>query len=137
MSLDEHTVSLTLHVDAAEGTDAEETDRVTRQLLGEVWDLQVESVELATEGSTPKGSKSGEAIALGALAVQVLPVLLPKLLDFLQAWLLRGGDRKLRIRTQVGDQSVEVEVPASMSQADLKGFVDTLTGALAKKKSAN
>ena len=100
-------------------------------------DLQVESVGLATKGSSPKGTKAGEAIALGALAVQVLPPLLPKLLDFLRAWLLRGGDRKLRIKTQVGDQSVEVEVPLSMSPSDLKGFVDTLTGALAKKSSAN
>jgi hypothetical protein len=124
-------VSLTLHIDAADA-DAEELDRLTRHLRAEIRELDVESVEFIREDTLPQGAKSAEAVTLGALAVAVLPGVVPKLVELLQAWSMRSESRAVKIKTQVGDRSLDVEYsPATMSQAELRSLVDMLTGALA------
>jgi hypothetical protein len=123
-------ISLTLNIDAADA-DAEELDRLTRNLRAEIRELDIESVELVREDRLPKGAKSAEAVTLGALAVAVLPGVVPKLVELLQAWSTRGASRAVKVKTQVGDRSLEVEYsPATMSQAELRSLVDMLTGAL-------
>lgn len=72
---------------------------------------------------------------MGALVLAILPNAIPKLLEVLNGWSTRGENRKLRIKTQVGDRSVEVEYnPATMTQADLKQLVETLSGAISAKE---
>ncbi|MBM3239488.1 hypothetical protein FJZ31_24610 [Candidatus Poribacteria bacterium] len=123
-------VKMNLHLDVGENADEEELDRLTRQLRDEMRELEVEAVELVSEKTTPEGAM-GDAVTLGALAVVVLPVVIPKLIDFLQAWLMRGENRTVKIKTQVGDRSLEVEYsPKTMSPSKLKKLVDMLTGAL-------
>ena len=128
--------NLTLEIlEKGQSTDADELDRLTRQLRGELEELGVESVDLLKDKPAPQGTKSAEAVTLGALAVAVLPNALHKLIEFLNGWLMRGENRKIKIKTQVGDRSVEVEYsPKTMSQTELKSLVDTLTGALTEKK---
>ena len=125
----------TLIVDVGQNSDTDELDRATRQLRDELEDLNVGSVELAKSDVVVAGTKSAEVITFGSLAVTILPTLVPKLIEFLQSWTLRGESRKIKIKTQVGDRSVEVEYsPQATSQAELKNLVETLTNALDTKK---
>ena len=80
---------------------------------------------------SPEGAKSAEAITIGALAVAVLPGFLPKLVEYLQSWTMRGENRRVRVMSQVGDRSIEIEYsPAAMSINELKRLVDSLTESL-------
>jgi hypothetical protein len=124
------TISLTLHIQAGEEVDADELDRLTRQLRDEIEELGIESVELVREGSPPSGAKVVEPVSLGGLAIKILPAALPALIGHVRDRLL-FGDNKVKIKTQVGDRSLEVEYsPHAISPAELKSLVATLTEAL-------
>jgi hypothetical protein len=101
---------------SVEDSTAEELDEITRQLLYELRDLDVESVELARAGSAPEGAKIADPITIGALAIGVLPTLLPKLVEFIQAWALRGQGRTIKFKGMVAGQPIEFEGPANELQ---------------------
>jgi hypothetical protein len=131
MPRDPHATSLTILVDAGRDTLPEDLDTLTRQLRDEISDLGVESVGLATAEVVPAGTKSMEAVTLGALAVTVLPTVLPRLIEFLQAWSLRAKDRTVKIKASVGDRSVDVEYPAGASETVVKELIQKMTDTLA------
>ena len=121
---------LTLQINAGE-IDPESLDRLTRQLRSELLDLEIESIDFIQQDQLPEGAKAADAVTLGALAVAVLPNFLPKLLEYLQSWALRGEGRKVRVKSQIGDRCIELEyMPQAMSQQELKTLVQTLTSAL-------
>jgi hypothetical protein len=121
---------------SSQGSTPEELDQMTRQLRSELMELEVESVDLVRAGEAPKGAKAGEILELGTLAVAVLPVFIPKIIEYLQSWSLRAESRKVSVKAQVGDRSIEIEYsPAALSPAGLKNLVETLTGALEGKAS--
>lgn len=127
----EKPMHLTLQVSPGGDPDAEELDHLTRQLLDEVQELDVESAELVKGETLPTGAKAGEVVTLGALAVTVLPVLVPKLIEFVQSWSTRAEGRIVKIKAQVDDRSVEVEYnPVTMSVDELKRLVNTITQSL-------
>jgi len=99
---------LTIQI-ALDEPDNEVLDSLARQLLDELSDQPVESVDLARSGTAPAGTKSAEAITLGALAVTVLPTVLPKLVEFCQAWALRGQGRTVKFKGNLGGQDFEFE----------------------------
>ena len=116
---------------------SEEIDQLTHQLMNEIDELGIASVNLLKEGPVPDGAKGIEAVTVGGIALTVLPTIIPKLVEFLQNWLMRGEGRKIKIKTQLGDRSVELEYsPSAMSRAELQALIDTLTGALIKKPLA-
>ncbi|TMC50083.1 MAG: hypothetical protein E6J26_10015 [Chloroflexi bacterium] len=128
---------ITLQLDAGADAGAEELDQLTRQLRDELAELpEVQSADLLHAGAAPRGSKAIDLISLGALGVSILPTAVPKLVDVLGGWLMRDENRKIKIKTQMGDRSVELEYsPSAMSQADLKQLVETLTSALQSKQA--
>jgi len=129
------TIGLTLQLDVKDAG-PEELDSITRQLRDELEQEDVGSAELLKEGPAPQGTKSAEIVTMGGLLLSVLPSVLPSVVGFLQSWASRGDGRKVKIKTQVGDRSVELEyVPSAMSQAELKSLVETLTSTLASKKT--
>lgn len=122
---------LTLQIDAGE-IDPERLDHLTRQLRSELLDLDVETVDFIREEQLPEGAKAADAITLGALAVAVLPSFLPKLVEYLQSWTMRAQGSRVKVKSQAGDRSIELEYnPQVMSQQELKSLVETLTSALA------
>jgi hypothetical protein len=122
---------------SSQGSTPEELDQMTRQLRSELMELEVESVDLVGAKEIPKGAKAGEVLELGTLAVAVLPVFIPKIIEYLQSWSLRAESRKVSVKAQVGDRSIEIEYsPAALSPDGLKNLVETLTGALEGKASA-
>ncbi len=131
MPPDEKPIQLKLQLNPGKDNDPEELDRMTRQLLSEIQELDVESAYLVKSGAAPEGSKTADAVTIGSLAVLVLPTIAPKIMDLLQSWAKRGENRTVKIKSQVGDRSIELEYsPAAMSSADLDHLVKTLTDAL-------
>ena len=89
-------VEFEIQVSAPDVTD-DELDNMTRQLLSEVRELNVESAELAKGGTSPAGTK-GDAITVGAIAIEVLPSVLPSVIAMVQSWVTRGRDRTVKFK---------------------------------------
>ena len=92
-----------------DGATDEDTDKITRQLMAELRNSDIESVSLLKNGNAPLGTKSTDPITIGALAVVVLPTLLPKVIDFIQAWSLRGQGKTVKFKGKVNNQVIEFE----------------------------
>lgn len=124
-------LSLTLIIETSPGVDAERLERWTRQLRTELRELNVGTVDLATNPAAPAGAKAVDAFSLGTLTMNVLPSLLPALLAYMQQWLTRTQDRTIKIKTQRGDQSVEVEFNRNaVSHDELESLVQSLMNSL-------
>jgi hypothetical protein len=130
MDGDSPATSVTLIVDAGRDALAEDVDALTRRLRTEIQELGVETVTLQATDTAPSGTKSVEAVTLGALAVTVLPQLLPRLIEFLQAWSLRGKDRTVKIKATVGDRSVDIEYPEGASEVAVQELIRKMTATL-------
>ena len=102
----EETFQMTIQI-ALEERDSEELLRQAGQLADQLGDQPVESVELARAGAAPEGTKSAEAMTLGAVAVAVLPSVLPKIVEFCQAWALRGQGRTVKFEGSIHGQNVK------------------------------
>lgn len=107
----------------AEGTTEADIDRMTRNLLAELRKTDIESVELVTSGSAPSGTKSGDPVTTGAIVLAVLPTFLPKIVEFVQAWALRGHGRTVKFRGKISGQTVEFEGHPE----DLQKILETLS----------
>jgi len=113
--------------------DRDELDLATRQLRDELLELNIDSVDLLKTQDMPEGVKSAEAVTLGALSLVILPELIPKIVEYLQSWTMRAENRKVTIKTQIGDRSIELEyAPAAMTPKEVKALIKTLTKALAR-----
>jgi len=77
----------------------EELDRMTRQLLSELRELDVESAELEKSGPAPDGSK-GDPITIGSIAIDLLPAVLPSVIGLVQAWMTRGQGRTVKFKSK-------------------------------------
>jgi len=94
----EDSIELELEIQATD-TDANELNKMARNLREEVYQsTKVESISLLKIGPAPDGSKAGEAEAIGTLAVQVLPAVLPGLFSLVQDWVARGRGRTIKFK---------------------------------------
>ena len=75
----------------------EDIDEMTRQLLSELRETDVESAELTKGGIAPKGSK-GDLMTIGSIAVAVLPAFLPNVVSLVQDWVERGQGRTVKFK---------------------------------------
>ncbi|HXQ37014.1 MAG TPA: toll/interleukin-1 receptor domain-containing protein [Anaerolineales bacterium] len=75
----------------------EDIDEMTRQLLSELRETNVESVELTKGGIAPKGSK-GDPMTIGSIAIAVLPAFLPNVVSLVQDWVERGQGRTVKFK---------------------------------------
>ncbi len=130
MSLDENEVHLTLHLEGVGGDfDADELNQLTDSLMRSLEDVGVESVTVVRDQGIPLGAK-GDPVTIGALAVAVLPTILPKVMEFLQeVWTVRNKNQTVTARRTWKDssgveRSVEIEFPANMPPDKLKKQVE-------------
>lgn len=100
---------LNIEISASDATE-EDIDRMTRQLLSELRELDVESAELTKGGPAPKGSK-GELLTIGSIAIDLLPAVLPNVIGLVQAWVMRGQGRTVKFKGKIGGQMIEFEGP--------------------------
>jgi hypothetical protein len=127
---DPNATRLTIEVDAGGDALPEDVDALTRRLRSEIQDFGVEEVTLTTTSAVPAGTKSVEAVTVGALAITLLPQVLPRLIEFLQAWSLRGKDRMVKIKASVGDRSVDIEYPEGASEVAVQELIQRMTDTL-------
>lgn len=108
--------------------DSEQLDQAARLLLAELRDQPVASAELLSSGPAPSGSKGAEGFTIGAILFTAVPAMLPKLVEFLQAWCLRDAGRSIKFKGKVGGNEIEFEGRAD----DLKSLL-----AVINSQSAN
>jgi hypothetical protein len=87
---------LNIEISASDATE-EDIDRMTRQLLVELREMDVESAELAKGGPAPAGSK-GDPLTIGTIALELLPTILPSVIGLVQAWAARGQGRTVKFK---------------------------------------
>jgi hypothetical protein len=114
---------------SATDTSEDDVDRMTRQLLSELRDLEVESAELTRGATAPHGTKSVDPVMMGNIAVAVLPSILPKVVEFVQAWAMRGHGRIVKFKGKIAGQVIEFEG----SPEDLRELLEKLEKGRKKK----
>ncbi|MFC3384457.1 hypothetical protein [Couchioplanes azureus] len=72
--------------------DAERAGERARQLRTAILATDVDEARPASGGPAPAGAKSGEVLAVGALAVTLAPVVLESLMGVVASWLSRQPD---------------------------------------------
>ena len=123
-------VKLRLEIGSDEA-DADQLDHLTRQFLSELRELEIESAQLVKDGSPPVGTKAIDASTLGAIALVVLPTVLPKLIDFAQSWVLRKQGRSIKFKGSIGGPDIEFEG----SPEDFKAFLTNARISLVDKQT--
>jgi hypothetical protein len=119
-------VEFTLMIDAGEGADQAEVDQLTRHLLVELDEADVESADLVS-AEAPEGTRTAGAVTVGALAIAVLPVFIDKLVEFLIEWTKRDDRRAVTIKAEVAGESVEVSFnPQATTSEEIKKLVESL-----------
>jgi len=108
---------LNIEISASDAT-VEDIDWLTRQLLSELRELDVESAQLTGGGTAPAGAK-GDPISIGSIALELLPSVLPSVLGLVQAWLSRGQGRTVKFK----GLGIEFEG----SSEDLHKLIETLS----------
>jgi hypothetical protein len=108
---------LNLEISASDATE-EDIDWMTRQLLSELKELDVESAKLTKGGAAPVGTK-GDPISIGSIALELLPSVLPSVLGLVQAWVSRGQGRTVKFK----GMGIEFEG----SSEDLHKLLETLS----------
>ena len=99
-------------------------DRLMGTVRRDLRELGVMSVERVAADVVPPGAKGADSI-LGALALVVAPVLLPQLVTFFQALVLRGENRMVRIKTPEGLE-IEFTPEKRLSEDDVVALVRRL-----------
>jgi hypothetical protein len=107
------------------GAPEEEIDRMTRQLLSELREMDVERAELSKSGAAPEGTKAFDPVATGSIVMSVLPAVLPKIVDGIQAWVMRGTNRTVKFKGKIAGQPVEFEGSGDDLQALLTALGKT------------
>jgi hypothetical protein len=137
MTADSEPIDLQVAIEAGADADADALDRMARQLLSEVREVDVEQATLGRSGSAPAGTKSAEALNWGAVAIAVLPAVLPKVIEVVTGYIRRQQGYTIKIRTEHLGRQVEVSYdPSSMKPEDAKQLVEMLLSAQSGKPQA-
>jgi hypothetical protein len=99
---------LNIEISASDATD-EDIDRMTRQLLSELRETEVDSAELTRGGDAPSGTKSGDPVTMGSIVISALPTVLPAVVALVQAWSTRGQGRTVKFKGKIGREVIEFE----------------------------
>jgi uncharacterized protein YidB (DUF937 family) len=108
--------SLELELDASDG-DAEELERLTRQLRGQLEELDVDAVEPISGGLAPEGTKAVDWVVIGGLVVRYGPAGVSAVIRSVQAWVSRDARRSVTIRE--GDRELVLDAATADQQERL------------------
>jgi len=113
---------LNIQVSATDVTE-EDIDQMTRQLLSELREMDVERAELTHGGISPGGTKAIDPVTVGSIMITVLPTLLPKVVEGIQAWVIRGNNRIVKFKGKIAGQPVEFEAQGRISRGCLRRWM--------------
>jgi hypothetical protein len=97
---------LTLAIEGAPDSDAEELARLTGQLRSQLLELDVERVDLVRGGQAPPGSKVADPITLGAIIVTLAPTVIQAVIGLVQNW--HKDHPVSSVKVTLGDDSLEL-----------------------------
>ncbi|GAA2254953.1 effector-associated constant component EACC1 [Streptomyces indiaensis] len=112
-----------LVLDTMDG-DPEHTEEELQYLLAELQQIDLASVDRVSSAPAPSGTRSGDAVELGALLIGLggSGALLPVLVGLVQDWLNR--QRSATIRLKIGDDEIELTTACDdMRQRALEEFL--------------
>jgi len=108
---------MNLVLEGSADSDQEELDTLTLQLRERLLELDIDRAELNRSDGAPDGSKPGDVIALGALAVTMAPFALRSVVRLLETWI---GHRPVRtVSITIGEDSLELQAVSSGDQRKL------------------
>jgi hypothetical protein len=118
---------VTIQLSIEEGdADTERLDGLTIQMLRDLVEVGADTVERPKLKDSTAPGRKGDAFTLGALLLVAAPAILPNLIQYLQAWTLRGENRKIKIKTPQGLE-IEFTPHKKLSEAELLSLVDKLS----------
>ena len=130
--MSENTAEVLIEV-LLEGGDLNELDDLTRQLQAEVKELNVDSVEQVSAGPAPEGTKALDFVAIGQMAVQLAPAVVPPLFDLLKSWVERKPSTPVKVKVKVGKRTAQIEYdPTRTSAKDLEALLKVLNRSIKK-----
>ncbi|MHB6908291.1 hypothetical protein [Streptomyces sp. DB-54] len=89
---------MSLVVSGGVDSDQEELAELTSQLRRRLFELDVDDVRTARSGGEmPEGAKSGELMAVGALAVTLAPTVLRPVLHLVETWMQNRPVRTVKV----------------------------------------
>ena len=117
-------IQLIVTLDAKPDTDAEDLERLTRQLRDELSELDVQA-DLVTGGSAPANTKAGDVIEWGTLLLTLAASggVITALINAIQAW-LTNRNQPATIITEIGGDKLQITGNPSPEQQQLvKAFL--------------
>ncbi len=119
------TTSLLISLVPDRDSDPDAADRLTRQLRAELTELDVESVDPVTAGTTPDGAKGADPLTLGALLVAFSASggVFPGLIGTVRDWLGRQTGKHRVTLTIDGDTIELVQASDEQQQALVDAYV--------------
>lgn len=110
---------VTLTIEGEADADALELDALTYNLRQRLLELDVEAVMPVEDDRAPVGTRSGEAVVIGSLAVALGRVALPAIVQLVETWLRSRPVR--RVSMTVGKDKIAIE---NASRADVHELRD-------------
>ena len=113
---------LIFQVEPQEELNGAEFMAISRRLINEMQQLEIESAQLLYD-EPPHGSKASDMAILGTMIVSVLPTVLPHLINFLIAWTQRSAGA-IKIKTK----KIEAEFPSGITPETLEKLLSVING---------
>ncbi len=131
----DHTLDLVISLDAGEDVAEEVLHRLARQVYQNLTKTGADSVRWAQRDKVPAGAK-GIPVDLNTIVVTLASAgVLTAIIQLLKDWALRAEGRKVKVRTQLGNNSIEFEYsPTATSEEELTAFAEKLIQMLNKLK---
>jgi hypothetical protein len=82
-------IELNIEISAGDATE-DDIDRMTRQLLSELREMDIDSAELAKGGSA--------SITVGSIVISFFPNVLSSVISLVQTWMSRGQGRTVKFK---------------------------------------
>jgi len=114
---------------AGSAADDAELEQLTLALRQEILQLEdVDSVEQASAGPAPDGTRSGELAAIGALIVSAVPGVqaAAKVLEVIRSWLGGRAAGTPTLKMTVGGNSIEIAADDDQQDLLVKQFIKAL-----------
>ncbi len=131
----DNNLDLVISVDAGENVTDQMRHRLARQIYQDLTRTGADSVRWTQSGEAPVGTK-GVPIDINTIIVSLASAgALTAIIQLLKDWALRAEGRKVKIKTQIGDNSIEFEYsPTATSEEELTAFAEKLIQMLNKLK---
>lgn len=127
--MSEKKIQVLLNLNAGSELDAEEKERVTRQLREELMGLDVEGVDFVKSGKAPVKAKAGDLIAWGKLLLMLVPSggVLTTIISAIQSWLTRHNQRSISL--EINGNKIDIKDISSEDQKRLiNAWISTIQG---------